>query len=1127
LSVTLAAALGILPAAPAHAVGPIVVTNLDDGGAGSLRDAINQANNEATNPGPDTITFQAGLTGRITLQSSLPTIAYDTTINGPGQDVVSISGNVGGEGPAVTPIHIAGAPGTINVNINNLKVELGFDGDITSTNANLTLDHTTITGATGATQGGGVYFKGAGSSNLTISNSTITGNDATFDGGGVAIHELTGSATITGTTISGNTAGLRGAGIYMGLAAPDTHAHILGSTISGNSLSGGGSQGGGIDILGENFSGDTLIQNSTVSGNSAGQNGGGVWAGYLGGLSVVQSTVSGNSAQNGAGINLYRATGTVLENTTLSGNTASVAGGGLNNQSTGGAHTDVTVNVSTIAKNSASNGGGIAQGDPGGGSITTTLSNSIVGDNTAGTNPDVDNGLGTVNASFSIIENLGTATVGGSSMNVDPKLNDLATDPSAPSAPQTQKPQPTSPAINAGDPAFTTPTVDERGKPRPSGGAVDLGAVELQNAAPAAPDLQAASDTGSSPTDNITKINKPTFDVTGVDPSATVTLLRNHQPTGATRVGNGPIQDPTAQADGIYTYTLTTTGTDGPSPESTGLAVTIDTTAPATPAAPDLQDASDTGASNTDNITKATSRAFTIAGIESGATATLLRNGVSVGTLVGNGTITDSTAAADGTLTYTVTATDVAGNVSGPSAALPVTLDTTVAPPAAPDLQAGSDSGSSNTDNLTNATSRTFDLTGAETGATVNLLRNGTIVGSRSGNGSVTDSTAATDGVLTYTVTQTDLAGNTSGPSPALAVTLDTTAPAQPGAPVLTNGTVGNATNSTSPSFTTNVAGNTVVLLRNGTVVASSPSGGAITDPGPVASGTYSYTVQAVDAAGNTSQASPATSVVVSATATSPGPTPPSNSTGYWLVATDGGVFSYGGAQFFGSTGNITLNKPIVGMAATPTRQGYWMVATDGGIFAFGDAKFFGSTGSIKLVKPILAMEPTPSGKGYWLLASDGGLFAYGDAQFFGSATNVAANNPAVAMAATPTGKGYIIVLADGTVVAFGDAQSKGGLNGTKLVSPIVAVQMTPTGAGYWMFSADGGVFAFGDATFNGSIGGIKLAKPVVSGVAQPDGKGYWMAATDGGVFAFGTSTFQGSAATIPGHKPIVGIERA
>ncbi|TMK43327.1 MAG: choice-of-anchor D domain-containing protein, partial [Actinobacteria bacterium] len=66
---------------------------------------------------------------------------------------------------------------------------------------------------------------------------------------------------------------------------------------------------------------------------------------------------------------------------------------------------------------------------------------------------------------------------------------------------------------------------------------------------------------------------------------------------------------------------------------------------------------------------------------------------------------------------------------------------------------------------------------------------------------------------------------------------------------------------------------------------------------------------------------------------------------GYWLVASDGGVFGFGDAGFFGSTGGIALNKPIVAAAASPTGKGYWLVASDGGVFGFGDAGFFGSTG--------------------------------------------------------------------------------------------------------------------------------------------------------------------------------------
>src|SRR5439155_13310776 len=85
-------------------------------------------------------------------------------------------------------------------------------------------------------------------------------------------------------------------------------------------------------------------------------------------------------------------------------------------------------------------------------------------------------------------------------------------------------------------------------------------------------------------------------------------------------------------------------------------------------------------------------------------------------------------------------------------------------------------------------------------------------------------------------------------------------------------------------------------------------------------------------------------------------------SDGYWLVASDGGMFSYGGAQFHGSAGGTKLNRPVVGMAATPSGHGYWLVATDGGIFAYGDAPFGGSAGATRLNQPIVGMAATPSG---------------------------------------------------------------------------------------------------------------------------------------------------------------------
>ncbi len=106
---------------------------------------------------------------------------------------------------------------------------------------------------------------------------------------------------------------------------------------------------------------------------------------------------------------------------------------------------------------------------------------------------------------------------------------------------------------------------------------------------------------------------------------------------------------------------------------------------------------------------------------------------------------------------------------------------------------------------------------------------------------------------------------------------------------------------------------------------------------------------------------------------------------GYWTVASDGGVFTFGSMGFYGSMGGKPLAAPIVGMAATPSSRGYWLVASDGGVFAFGDAGFHGSTGAIHLTKPVVGMAATPDGGGYWLVASDGGVFAFGDAGFYGS----------------------------------------------------------------------------------------------------------------------------------------------
>jgi surface antigen len=173
------------------------------------------------------------------------------------------------------------------------------------------------------------------------------------------------------------------------------------------------------------------------------------------------------------------------------------------------------------------------------------------------------------------------------------------------------------------------------------------------------------------------------------------------------------------------------------------------------------------------------------------------------------------------------------------------------------------------------------------------------------------------------------------------------------------------------------------------------------------------------------------------------------------MTASDGGVFAFGDARFFGSTGGLTLRRPIVGIATTPSGHGYWMTASDGGVFAFGDARFFGSTGALTLAQPVVAMTATSSGHGYWMVARDGGVFAFGDARFFGSTGAI------------------------------------------RLTQPVVGMAARSTADGYWLVARDGGIFAFGAATFFGSSGSTPIVRKHVVGIARgPSDRGYWTVAT-------------------------------
>ena len=240
---------------------------------------------------------------------------------------------------------------------------------------------------------------------------------------------------------------------------------------------------------------------------------------------------------------------------------------------------------------------------------------------------------------------------------------------------------------------------------------------------------------------------------------------------------------------------------------------------------------------------------------------------------------------------------------------------------------------------------------------------------------------------------------------------------------------------------------------------------------------------------------------------------------GYWLVAVDGGIFSFGNAHFYGSMGGRPLNAPIVGMTATSDSRGYWEDASDGGIFSFGDAPFYGSMGGRPLNQPIVGMAAAADGGGYWEVAADGGIFSFGDAHFYGSMGGRPLNQPIVGMAATPDGGGYWEVAADGGIFSFGDAHFYGSTGSIQLARPVVGMAPTPAGTGYWLVAADGGVFAFGDATFSGSAAGTTAGQGTATIVPSGTGQGYLVVTSTGRVNAYGDAPQLGDLTTaVPGY---------
>jgi len=215
---------------------------------------------------------------------------------------------------------------------------------------------------------------------------------------------------------------------------------------------------------------------------------------------------------------------------------------------------------------------------------------------------------------------------------------------------------------------------------------------------------------------------------------------------------------------------------------------------------------------------------------------------------------------------------------------------------------------------------------------------------------------------------------------------------------------------------------------------------------------------------------------------------------GYWLDASDGGVFSFGDTQFYGSIPGLglhpagsglpnSLNAPIVGMVPSHDQSGYFMVASDGGVFAFGDAHFAGSCPGIGGCSgAAVAVMPDASGNGYWLVTKTGNVYSFGDAPTLGAPG--AQSTPITSAVATPDGNGYYILDAAGQVFAYGDANGALGnvpADATGGFNPATAIFATSDNGGYWVADALGKVFTFGDAPNDGDMSGTHLSGPIIA----------------------------------------------
>ena len=413
--------------------------------------------------------------------------------------------------------------------------------------------------------------------------------------------------------------------------------------------------------------------------------------------------------------------------------------------------------------------------------------------------------------------------------------------------------------------------------------------------APGIPDLAAASDTGSSNSDNITNDITPQFTGT-CTPGDTITIQSSVDGSQIPEVicpGGAGVYDITLTSNlSEVTHSITATATDlaGNSSASQALVITVERLAPNAPGAPDLAAGSDSGISDIDNTTNDTTPRFTgvcntgdVITIRSSANGNQLPEVVCVD---GRYDITLTSVLGEGTHAITAIARDAVGNSSA-SLDLIVIIDTTPsAVPGVPDMAAGSDSGRFNSDNITNITSPQFSGICSDadaerislTSSAGGLLSPANVFCS-GGSYDITVNNILSEVSHSIYAQATDSAGNTSGASAGLGVTIDTIPPAAPGTPDLAAGSdtgssnTDNLTSDSTPQFTGSCTTGDEINLRSSVHGGLNPSdaicaGGSydITLTSPLSETTHTITAIAIDAAGNSSAYSGGLNVTIGST---------------------------------------------------------------------------------------------------------------------------------------------------------------------------------------------------------------------------------------------------------------------